>query len=231
MWHCLLWNLPGAWRGRMSAGRMAIMASGFGDRRSPNWKATPARTTSNAAFCIQILARPGAWRGRMSAGRTAIMASGFGDTRSPNWKATPARTTSNAAFCTGSLPGAWRGRMSAGTIGYHGIELQDQARPTQLEGNTCENNQQACGMYWESASGVARQNVCRQNGNHGIGVQGQIPPGGTAAIGKQHLREQPAKRNSLLRLCRRACAAKHLFGQSAVWHLCSFHGKACAVRQ
>jgi parallel beta-helix repeat protein len=124
------------------------------------------------------------------------------------------------------LPGARRGRMSAGRMAFMASGFRDQAQP-QLEGNTCENNRQCGIMYVESAGGMARQNVCRQNGYHGIGVQWS----GTAAIGKQHLREQPAKRNSLLRLCRRACAAKHLFGQSAVWHLCSFHGKACAGRQ
>jgi parallel beta-helix repeat protein len=46
-----------------------------------------------------------------------------------------------------------------------------------LEGNTCENNQKpAALLYSDSAGGTARQNVCRQNGLHGIGVHGQAQP-------------------------------------------------------
>jgi parallel beta-helix repeat protein len=205
------------------------------------------------------------------------LASGFRDWRSRTWKATPARTIKTAAFCTGGLPGVSRGRMSAGRLplasgfvvrpaaiggqhlreqpamrhlysdsaggtarrnvcrqnGYHGVGVDGQAQP-QLEANTCENNKYSGIAYFDSAGARRWQNVCRQNGYHGIGVQGQAQPqleGNTcetintvalltlilpgarrgrmsaaecfhgigvqdaAAIGGQHLREQPAMRH------------------------------------
>jgi parallel beta-helix repeat protein len=82
-----------------------------GQAQPPNWKATPARTTSNAAFCIQIL--PGAWRGRMSAGRMAIMASGFRDRRSRTWKPTAAQIMGGTALDTMSRLGVRPKRIHA----------------------------------------------------------------------------------------------------------------------
>jgi len=57
----------------------------------------------------------------------------------------------------------------------HGIKVTDIADP-QLEGNTCEGNQQSGIAYFGSAGGTARNNVCQNNGYDGVGVNGQAAP-------------------------------------------------------
>jgi parallel beta-helix repeat protein len=52
----------------------------------------------------------------------------------------------------------------------HGIQVSGQAQPT-LEGNTCEGNKYSGITYFESAGGIARNNICRNNGANGIYVK------------------------------------------------------------
>lgn len=71
--------------------------------------------------------------------------------------------------CGGSLRGweawwPWLGQVALGLDYLHGLGWAHRV----LEGNTCEKNQQAGIGYFETAEGVARQNICTGNLGYGI---------------------------------------------------------------
>ncbi|MGB3906265.1 MAG: right-handed parallel beta-helix repeat-containing protein [Anaerolineae bacterium] len=66
-------------------------------------------------------------------------------------------------------------RCSRGIQPISPLSVVAQAQPT-LEGNACTQNGQDGIMYAGSASGLARENKCSENGLHGIEVQDEARP-------------------------------------------------------